>query len=66
MGHYGDVQNEMIYNAGLSRALPAFPGDFATLERRAESAMTPSLLNYVQGRCGDKHTQRARSRRLSP
>ena len=50
-----------IYNAGLSGTLPAFPVDFATLERRAESAMTPSLLNYVQGGCGDEHTQRANS-----
>lgn len=60
MGHYGDLQNE-IYNAGLSGTLPTFPVDFATLEGRAESAMTPSLLNYVQGGCGDEHTQRSNS-----
>lgn len=60
MAHYGDLQNE-IYNAGLSGTLPRFPVDFATLERRAESAMSPSLLNYVQGGCGDEHTQRSNS-----
>ncbi len=60
MGHYGDLQNE-IYNAGLSGNLPAFPVDFATLERRAESALSPSLLNYVQGGCGDEHTQYSNS-----
>lgn len=60
MGHYGDLQNE-IYNAGLNGTLPAFPVDFATLERRAENAMSPSLLNYVQGGCGDEHTQRSNS-----
>lgn len=60
MTHFGDLQNE-IYNAGLAGIQPALPVDFASLEARAESAMSPSLLNYVQGGCGDEHTQRSNS-----
>ncbi|MBS0254926.1 MAG: alpha-hydroxy-acid oxidizing protein [Proteobacteria bacterium] len=56
MGHYGDFQNE-IYGAGLAGIIPQWPVDFATLKARAEAAMSPSLLNYVQGGCGDEHTQ---------
>ena len=58
MGHYGDFQNE-IYGAGLAGVIPQWPVDFATLKARAERAMSPSLLNYVQGGCGDEHTQDA-------
>ncbi len=56
MAHFGDLQNE-IYNAGLSGVLPDYPVDFATLEKRAQQALSPSMLNYVQGGCGDEHTQ---------
>ena len=56
MAHFGDMQNA-IYNAGLNGILPDFPVDFATLQERAQSALSPSLLNYVQGGCGDEHTQ---------
>ena len=56
MAHFGDMQNA-IYNAGLNGILPDFPVDFATLRERAQSAISPSLLNYVQGGCGDEHTQ---------
>ncbi len=55
--NFGGYQRE-IYGAGLRGVLPNIPVDFATLERRAESAMPPSLLSYVQGGCGDEHTQR--------
>lgn len=58
MGHYGDLQTQ-IYQDGLRGVLPDYPVDFATLERRAEYALSPSMLNYVQGGCGDEHTQRA-------
>jgi lactate 2-monooxygenase len=58
MPHYGDYQNH-IYLAGLSGVLPSLPVDTATLEARAEAAMAPSLLSYVQGGCGDETTQRA-------
>ena len=58
MGHYGDLQTK-IYQDGLHGALPDYPVDFATLEKRAENSLSPSLLNYVQGGCGDEHTQRS-------
>lgn len=58
MAHYGDLQTK-IYQDGLSGVLPDYPVDFATLEKRAENALSPSLLNYVQGGCGDEHTQRS-------
>lgn len=57
MGHYGDYQNA-IYLAGLKGVLPKLPVDAATLEARAEAAMPPHVLNYVQGGCGDETTQR--------
>src|SRR4051794_19490490 len=56
MAQYGDYQNE-LYFAGLHGVLPKVPVDFATLERRAEAALPPSVLPYVQGGCGDEHTQ---------
>ncbi len=56
MAHYGDYQNQ-IYNAGLSGVVPTIPVDYATLVARAEQAMPPSVLNYVQGGCSDEHTQ---------
>ncbi|MEH3037915.1 MAG: alpha-hydroxy-acid oxidizing protein [Sphingomonas adhaesiva] len=56
MPHYGDLQNA-IYGAGLTGVQPTWPVDFATLKARAEAAMPPSVLNYVQGGCGDEGTQ---------
>jgi lactate 2-monooxygenase len=58
MAHYGDYQNS-IYIAGLSGVVPRIPVDFATLEQRAGAKMPPAVLSYVQGGCGDEHTQRA-------
>ena len=55
---YGDYQN-LIYGRGLQGVLPKVPVDFATLEKRAAAAMPRSLLDYVQGGCGDETTQRA-------
>ena len=57
MPHYGDFQN-LIYGAGLQGIVPKLPVDFATLEARATAAMPPQVLTYVQGGCGDEHTQR--------
>jgi lactate 2-monooxygenase len=57
MPHYGDYQNA-IYAAGLTGVIPKVPVDFATLEARAAAAMPPATLAYVQGGCGDEHTQR--------
>ena len=56
MAHYGDYQN-LIYGAGLQGVVPQWPVDFATLEARAAAAMSPSVLGYVQGGCGDETTQ---------
>lgn len=56
MPHYGDLQN-LIYGAGLSGVVPDIPVDFATLKTRAEAVMEAGTLNYVQGGCGDEHTQ---------
>ena len=58
MGHFGDLQNQ-IYGAGLAGVLPNWPVDCASLEARAEAALPPHVLNYVQGGCGDEHTQRS-------
>lgn len=57
MAHYGDYQNE-IYGAGLQGVRPKWPVDFKGLEARATAAMSPDLLSYVQGGCGDEFTQR--------
>lgn len=56
MSHYGDYQTR-IYLAGLSGVQPSWPVDFALLRQRAEAAMPPHVLNYVQGGCGDEWTQ---------
>ncbi len=56
MTYFGAMQNE-IYNAGLRGILPAYPVDFATLEKRAHQALGPMLTSYVAGGCGDEHTQ---------
>jgi lactate 2-monooxygenase len=54
---FGDYQNA-IYFAGLNGVLPGMPVDFATLEARAAAALPPATLAYLQGGCGDEHTQR--------
>jgi lactate 2-monooxygenase len=56
MAHYGDLQLQ-IYLAGLRGVTPKLPVDFATLVKRAEAAMPPQVLSYVQGGCGDEWTQ---------
>ena len=56
MAQFGDFQNA-IYYAGLSGVQPTWPVDYATLRARAEAAMPPAVLNYVQGGCGDEWTQ---------
>jgi len=56
VAHFGDYQN-LIYGAGLQGVIPKVPVDFATLEKRASAAMSPQVLTYVQGGCGDEYTQ---------
>ncbi len=58
MAHFGDYQTE-IYLGGVRGILPRFPVDFHSLEQRAQAAMPPAVLSYVQGGCGDEFTQRA-------
>ncbi len=57
MPHYGDYQNQ-IYFAGLNGVVPKTPVDWASLQQRAAAALPPATLTYVQGGCGDEHTQR--------
>ncbi len=57
MPAFGDYQNE-IYFAGLSGVVPKLPVDYATLFERARAAMPPGVLAYVEGGCGNEHTQR--------
>ncbi|RDK11910.1 alpha-hydroxy-acid oxidizing protein [Cupriavidus lacunae] len=57
MSQFGDFQNEIYFN-GLQGIKPALPVDFKRLEERAGAALSPSLLSYVQGGCGDEFTQR--------
>jgi lactate 2-monooxygenase len=56
MAAYGDYQNE-IYLNGLRGIRPKLPVDFKSLERAAAAALPQSLISYVQGGCGDEHTQ---------
>ena len=58
MPQFGDFQTQ-IYGAGLSGIVPRWPVDFATLEARGGAALPPSTLTYLQGGCGDEHTQRS-------
>lgn len=60
MPHFGDYQNE-IYGLGLRAVKPKLPVDCPTLEARAAAALSPDILSYVQGGCGDEFTQRRNS-----
>ena len=57
MPHFGDYQTE-IYLNGLRGITPSLPTDFRLLEQRAQAAMPPFVLSYIQGGCGDEFTQR--------
>lgn len=57
MPAFGDYQNE-IYFAGLRGVVPRLPVDYASLFERARAAMPPNVLAYVEGGCGNEHTQR--------
>lgn len=58
MTDFGGYQNEIYFN-GLFGRLPAYPMDYAELERRASSALPSSVWSYVAGGAGDERTQRA-------
>ena len=55
---FGDFQLE-IYLKGLSGVFPGIPMVFEELERRAATALAPSVWSYVAGGAGDEATQRA-------
>jgi lactate 2-monooxygenase len=56
MPAFGDYQNE-IYLNGLRGVRPKLPVDFRALEEKAAAALPKSVMSYVQGGCGDEHTQ---------
>ncbi len=60
MAAFGDFQNE-IYGGGLRGVRPRLPVDFASLARKAREALPAGTIDYVEGGCGDEHTQRANS-----
>ncbi|WP_367038849.1 alpha-hydroxy-acid oxidizing protein [Streptomyces sp. Je 1-332] len=47
-----------IYFDALSGRVPGLPMDYATLESRAASVLSPSLHSYIAGGAGDEATQR--------
>ncbi len=57
MPAFGDFQNE-IYFAGLRGVRPKLPVDYETLVARARAALPEGTLTYVEGGCGNEHTQR--------
>ena len=46
-----------VYIEGLQGIVPHYPMDFKGLVARAEQAMSPQVISYVQGGCGDEDTQ---------
>ena len=58
MTNFADFQLE-IYLQGLSGVRPGLPVTYPELERRAHSALDPTLVSYVAGGAGDERTQNA-------
>jgi lactate 2-monooxygenase len=56
--NFGDYQLE-IYLGGLQGKIPPLPIRFEELKERAEKAMSPGLVSYVSGGCGNERTQDA-------
>jgi lactate 2-monooxygenase len=56
--NFADFQLE-IYMKGLQGIRPGLPVTYAELERRAHSALDPTLVSYVAGGAGDESTQDA-------
>jgi isopentenyl diphosphate isomerase/L-lactate dehydrogenase-like FMN-dependent dehydrogenase len=55
----GRTRQGLIYRAGVLGHRPTIPADFAELERRAASAMSPRAWAYVAGGAGEGATVRA-------
>jgi lactate 2-monooxygenase len=53
---FGDYQNEIYFN-GLRGVRPKLPVNFRLLEEKARAALPQTVISYVQGGCGDEHTQ---------
>jgi lactate 2-monooxygenase len=53
---FGDYQNEIYFN-GLRGVRPKLPVNFRLLEEKARAALPQTVVSYVQGGCGDEHTQ---------
>ena len=62
--NYGGFQNE-IYLEGLQGKIPEYPVDHPDLVAKATAAMPSHVLHYVQGGCGDDHTQDRNARAFS-
>jgi lactate 2-monooxygenase len=56
MAAFGDYQNEIYFN-GLRGVRPKLPVNFRLLEEKAAAALPQSVISYLQGGCGDEHTQ---------
>lgn len=54
----GRARQESVYRQGVFGRVPAVPTDFATLEKRAEQASTPTGWAYVAGGAGEGRTMR--------
>ena len=57
MPAFGDYQND-IYFGGLKGHRPKLPVDYAGLVERARAALGAVLIDYIEGGCGNEHTQR--------
>ena len=55
----GRARQSLIYRAGVLGHRPTIPTDFAELERRAATAMSPRAWAYVAGGAGEGATMRA-------
>jgi lactate 2-monooxygenase len=56
MKPFNEFQDE-IYFEGLRGITPKLPVDIASLEKKAEAAWPETIVSYVQGGCGNEHTQ---------
>ncbi|HTO01738.1 MAG TPA: alpha-hydroxy-acid oxidizing protein [Microthrixaceae bacterium] len=56
MSGFADYQIGIYFDA-LTGTQSPYPMDYATLERKAQAAMSPSLFSYVAGGAGDEATQ---------
>jgi lactate 2-monooxygenase len=55
----GRTRQGLVYRAGVLGHRPTIPADFAELERRAGTAMSPRAWAYVAGGAGEGATMRA-------